>query len=113
MKQLRNFKGEMNCTKKNIKAIREENLPEFNPGAFLNVSDVDADTLKKYGDQIFPDQFKKKKEKSIMAGRRESHSIASPKSGKSPNNNNGENTNTHKFNTRKISGGFSSFTVPD
>ena len=108
MKQLRNFKGEMNFTKKNIRALRDDNLPEFNPGAFLNVSDVDTDTLKKYGEEIFPDHFRKKKEKSIMATRRESHSIASPKSGKSPNNG-----DTTRFNSRKVSGGFSSLMIPE
>ena len=66
MKELRNFKGEMNSTKRNIKALRDDNLPEFNPGAFLQVSDVDAQTLQKYGEEIFPEHYKKKKEKSIL-----------------------------------------------
>ena len=56
----------MNSTKRNIKALRDDNLPEFNPGAFLQVSDVDAQTLQKYGEEIFPEHYKKKKEKSIL-----------------------------------------------
>ena len=56
----------MNFTKKNIKALRDEELPNFNPGEFLQVSDVDSQTLEKYGLEILPEYFRKKKEKNVM-----------------------------------------------
>lgn len=98
MKELRNFKGEMNFTKKNIKALRDEELPDFNPGAFLQVSDVGAETLQKYGQQIFPEHYKKKKEK---LQKKDSMSISSPAS----RTGNGDTT---KFAAKKVTGGFSS-----
>ena len=54
----------MNCAKKNIRALRDEELPNFNPGEFLLVTDVHAETLEKYGHDMFPDHFRKKKDES-------------------------------------------------